>query len=265
MSLSSKTNAVDHTALGRGTLGERPAHARAIVLAGFIAAGFITAGPTGVSAQPAEPAPPVVTGAPTAAPPAVPDTPPAVVTPPPGSDWPCVQRKVETLTAAQMWDGPPVEDIKNWRDDKAIAELVPYLISRRIEMEEVEKAIEKYAQSLPEAERDRKLTQLFAGVLHETNIVRRTVVNGIETFQKRQRLRAHRLEEQGKELAALHDRAKKDKELSDELAELQNHYDWNARVFAERQANMPVACEIPVDIEQRVFAVARAIRNHMSE
>lgn len=264
MSLSSKTNAADHGALGRDTTGERAAHTRAIVMAGLLAAGFISASLTVASAQPAEPAPPVVTGAPTAAPPAVPDT-PAVVTPPPGSDWPCVQRKVETLTAAQMWDGPPVEDIKGWRDDKAIAELVPFVISRRIEMDEVEKAIEKYAKSLPEADRDRKLTQLFAGALHETNLVRGTVVKGIETFQKRQRGRSHRLEEQGKELAALHDRAAKDKGLSDELAKLQNHYDWNARVFAERQANIPVACEIPVDIEQRAFSIARAIRNHMSE
>ena len=26
-------------------------------------------------------------------------------------DWPCVQRKIATLTSAQMWDGPPVDDL----------------------------------------------------------------------------------------------------------------------------------------------------------
>ena len=41
-------------------------------------------------------------------------------------------------------------------------------------------------------------------------------------------------------------------------------YDWDARVFKEREANLPLACEIPVEIEQRAFALGRAIRFHMS-
>lgn len=183
----------------------------------------------------------------------------------PNADWPCVQRKIETLTSVQIWDGPPVEDITEWRDDKEVAELVPYVISRRIEMDAVEEAIKNFAEKIPEAERDKKLTLLFAGVLHETNVVRSSVVNGIETFQKRQRARAKRLEEQGKELAGLHSRAAKGEKISQKIDTLQNHYDWNARVFKERQDNLPLACEVPVLIEQRAFAVARAIRNHMSE
>lgn len=191
--------------------------------------------------------------------------PPAAVVPSPGSDWPCVQRKVETLTAAQMWDGPPIEEGNTWRNDKEIAELTPFLISRRVEMDAAEDAIEKFAASLPEAERDRKLTQLFAAVLHETNSVRTTVINGIETFQKRQRARSKRLEQQGTEIAALHDRAAKGEDVSAELEKLQNEYDWNARVFKERQDNMTLACEVPVLIEQRAYAIARAIRNHMND
>lgn len=186
-------------------------------------------------------------------------------TPEPGSDWPCVQRKIDTLTSAQIWDGPPVEDIKDWRDDKEVAELVPYVISRRIEMDAVEEAIKNFAEKMPEAERDKRLTLLFAGVLHETNVVRSSVVNGIETFQRRQRARAKKLEEQGKKLAELHTRAANGEKISQEIDTQQNHYDWNARVFKERQDNLPLACEVPVMIEQRAFAVGRAIRNHMSE
>jgi len=236
----------------------------------FLAAGFIVAVFTAALAQnePGMAAP----GAPSAAPPPPgvegPAGPPAAVTPPVGSDWPCVQAKVMTLTSAQIWDGPPVEDIKDWHNDQAIADLVPILLSRRLSMEEVETAIEKFANSIPEGpERNDKLTRLFAGVLHETNVVRSKVVNGIETFQQRQRGRSHRLEEQGRELAALQSRAYQDKDaaLNDSIAKLQNEYDWNARVFADRQANLPLACEIPVEIEQRAFAVGRAIRNHMTD
>lgn len=235
---------------------------RALVLTSVLISGMQAVGAQSVLAQP----PGMNQGAdtPAGSPPA--DAgPPAAITPPPGSDWPCVQRKVVTLTAAQLWDGPPIEEEPTWRDDKAITELTPFLISRRVQMDAAEDAIEKFAQSLPEADRDRKLTQLFAAVLHETNSVRSTVIKGIETFQQRQRARSKRLELEGTEIAALHDRAAKGEDVSADLAKRQSEYDWDARVFKERQDNMTLACEVPVLIEQRAYAVARAIRNHMND
>ncbi len=175
------------------------------------------------------------------------------------SDWPCVQRKVMTLTSTQIWDGPPVEELSGWESDAEIQRLIPILASRRVPEEEAAKEIKKYAESLPEAERDQKLTLLFAGLLSEINRNRTAVVNGIETFQKRQRLRATELEREGVEIAAL-----KDKNLSEEeMTKATELYNWNARIFQERQRNIPLACEIPVLIEQRIFALGREIRTHM--
>jgi hypothetical protein len=37
------------------------------------------------------------------------------------------------------------------------------------------------------------------------------------------------------------------------------------RVFAERQQSLPLACEVPVLIEQRLFAIAREIRERMTQ
>lgn len=180
-------------------------------------------------------------------------------------NWPCVQRKVEKLTSAQIWDGPPVEDIKDWWEDKEINKLVNYVVSRRVPMNEVEKAIEKFANTMPEGpERDKRLTVLFAGVLDRTNSVRGQIIRGIETFQTRQVARAAELERESSRLAELHKKAEDDPEKAEEVKKAQDEYDWNARVFKEREGNIPVACEIPVDIEQRAFAVARAIRFHMS-
>lgn len=180
-------------------------------------------------------------------------------------DWPCVQAKVEKLTSAQIWDGPPVDDIKNWWEDKEVGKLVRYVTTRRVTMEEAEAAITKFAEAMPEgAERDNRLTLLFAGILDETNKVRSSVVDGIERFQQRQVARAKRLEEQSSEMAKLRKELGKEASKSEKLSELQDKYDWNARVFQERQANIPVACEIPVEIEQRAFALGRAIRFHMS-
>ena len=54
-------------------------------------------------------------------------------------------------------------------------------------------------QAQPEAERDQKLTQLFASVLAKINTDRTTFVIGrVEEFQKRQRGRAQELEREGR-------------------------------------------------------------------
>ncbi len=181
------------------------------------------------------------------------------------SNWPCVQRKVDKLTSAQIWDGPPVDDIRNWWEDKEVSKLVRFLLSRRIPMEEAEAAIGKFAEALPEgAERDKRLTLLFAGILQETNSSRSGIVSGIERFQKRQLARAKTLENKSSAIAKLHERLADGEKVEDEIAKVQKDYDWDVRVFKEREDNLPLACEIPVEIEQRAFGLGRAIRFHMS-
>lgn len=180
------------------------------------------------------------------------------------ADWPCIQRKVATLTSVQIWDGPPVEGLTGWEDDPAIKELAPVLASRRISEEDAAAEIKKYAESAPESERDQKLALLFAALLAEVNRDRATVVAGIETFQKRQRLRAAELEREGSKINEIRDKAPgAEDQPSEELTKATELYNWNARIFQERQKTMPLACEIPVLMEQRVFNLGREIRTHM--
>lgn len=186
-------------------------------------------------------------------------SPPAAEAEPSTADWPCVQRKVVTLTSTQIWDGPAVENVTGWENDAAIKDLIPILASRRVPVEEAAADIKKFAESVPETERDQKLTLLFAGLLSETNSDRTTVVNGIETFQRRQRLRSAELEREGVAVGKL----KETKASEEDVTKATELYNWNARVFQERQNNMPLACEIPVLIEQRVYELAREIRAHM--
>src|SRR5262245_9336447 len=40
-------------------------------------------------------------------------------------DWPCVQRKVSSISAAQIWDGPSIEGLKVENDEK-LQELTSY-------------------------------------------------------------------------------------------------------------------------------------------
>lgn len=180
------------------------------------------------------------------------------------NDWPCVQAKVHTIDEVAVWDGPPVGEIQDWFSDDAIAKLVQSIVSRRMPISEAEKAVETFAQQVPEAERDAKLTKLFAGVLQTANTQRNSIVGGIERFQKRQRDNAKEIEKQGEEISKLEDNAPSDLTIPvPEIDKARERYDWFTRVFQERQSNIPIACELPTLIEQRVFALARAIRAQM--
>lgn len=179
-------------------------------------------------------------------------------------DWPCVQRKVAEMTPAQMWDGPSIDGNTGYYKDERIRKLLPALVQRRIPMEDVEAAIEKFAEETPEAERDALLTTLFAGVFDRSQSLRTTVMKGIEKFQIRQRDRAAKLEREGVELGKLRKKANQSAEDIAAAEKAQETYDWDARIFQERQANIPVACEIPELISQRAYAIAQAIRAQMS-
>ena len=179
-------------------------------------------------------------------------------------DWPCVQHKVPTLTSAQVWDGPPVDDLKGWQEDEAIRKLVAVLASRRVPMEEAVKALDAYAASVPESDRDEKMKLVFAGLLETVNRSRSSVMSGIERFQQRQRARAEELERQGLAIIKLRERAETDETAKAELAKAEELYQWDSRIFQERQQNVPLACEIPVLIDQRVFDLGREIRKHMT-
>jgi len=180
-------------------------------------------------------------------------------------DWPCVQHKVETLTSAQMWDGPAVDDLAEWRDDQEIKKLIAVLASRRVPLDQAAAAIGQFADARPQAKRDEALKLLFAGLLATVNSDRAVVMGGIERFQQRQKARAAEIERQSAALRQLKERTANDERARSELVAAEEKYDWDVRVFTERQQSLPLACEVPVLIEQRLFELARAVRERMTD
>ena len=177
------------------------------------------------------------------------------------ADWPCVQGRVESLSVTALWDGPSVDGKKGWGQDKQLSNLITVLSSRRIPEADAEAALKKYVDSLPEAERDEKLTLLFAGLFNKVNNERRSVIGGIEKYQKAQRARAEELERQSSDIAAVE--SKRDPNATEdtpELAQAREKFNWAQRIFQERQQNLPMACELPTMMEERLFAMSRAIR-----
>lgn len=179
-------------------------------------------------------------------------------------DWPCVQRKVADLSASQVWDGPEIElESAKWRDDDAVSALVPILASRRVPIEQIEPKIKKFAEGIAADKRDAAMTLLFTGLFDTVSAERRTVVAGIEKFNRRQKELSATLENKGKELSELEAKAATDEKAAADLASAQEHYDWDTRIFKERQDNFPLACEIPTLIDERLFAIAKMIRAQM--
>ena len=130
-------------------------------------------------------------------------------------------------------------------------------------MELATAALDKFAAAQPPEKRDEALKQLFAGLLATVNADRAVVMNGIERFQKRQRARAAEIQRESEAIREM--KASGDEKARAGLKAAEDRYNWDVRIFAERQKAVPIACEIPVLIEQRLFALAREIRARMHD
>lgn len=188
--------------------------------------------------------------------------------PPPidmASAWPCVQRKVETLSVTAIWDGPSIEGVKGWFREPGMSDLIELLSTRRVPTEEAEQAITKYAEGLPKDQRDEKLVLLFAGLFDKMASQRRSVMSGIEKYQRSQQARAKELERQSTAISEIESKQPPGiTEDTPELAALREKFNWAQRIFQERQSNIPLACELPVLIEERLYALTRVIRGLMT-
>jgi hypothetical protein len=172
-------------------------------------------------------------------------------------DWPCVQAKVPELSIAAVWDGPSTEQAqKVWRDDPTIGNLVARLAARRIPIAEAQKNIEDFLAAAGAAKAERGVL-LFAGLFETLNHQRSEVMNGLERLQRRQKELADRIKAQVASLRELQDKSEQDQAKIDEL---NSGVEWSTRIYDDRRKSVSYACEVPVIIERRLFALGRTIR-----
>jgi hypothetical protein len=172
-------------------------------------------------------------------------------------DWPCVQAKVPDISIAAVWDGPSIEQAQSdWQDDPTIKSLVARLAARRIPIEEAQKNIAEFLAGAGSAKADRGVL-LFAGLFETLNHQRTDVVNGLERLQRSQRELAGRIKS---DVSALHELQDKPQPDQAKLDELGNRIEWSTRIFEDRRRSVRYACEVPVIIERRLFALSRTIR-----
>ncbi len=175
-------------------------------------------------------------------------------------DWPCAQPKVPEISLAAVWAGPPLDDVaEKWKDDATVSALVPRLAARRTPLEEAEKTIMEFVAGAP-AEKSEKGKLLFAGLFDTLNAQRASVMGGLERVTRKQRQAADRIRSDTEALQALQDASPRDQAKIDELG---NQLVWETRIFEDRRGVIKFVCEVPTAIDQRLFALGRAIQQDM--
>ena len=138
-----------------------------------------------------------------------------------------------------------------------MSNLVTRITARTTDLAQAEKEIQVYAASLTAKSRAQELTSLFVGVLATINAERDEAIQGIARYARRQQRLATRVERATAELERL------PQGESPRRKDLQRQVDWDTRIFEERERSLAFVCESPVLLEQRAFALARAIMNQL--
>jgi hypothetical protein len=176
-------------------------------------------------------------------------------------DWPCIQAKVPELSVGTMWDGPSIADVGNsWRDDSKIRDLVARLAARRTSLDAAQKAIAEFMSGGSDTEKQSRGIKLFAGLFDALSQERSEVMAGIERVSRNEKDLADKIRSDVTTLHQLEDKPDGDQTKVTELA---RQVEWSTRIFDDRRQTIRYVCEVPTTIEQRLFALARAIRQNM--
>ncbi|MEJ0074445.1 MAG: hypothetical protein WDO17_03205 [Alphaproteobacteria bacterium] len=185
---------------------------------------------------------------------------PALAADPRYPDWPCAQAKVPELSVAAMWAGPPIDDVaKSWESDPKVKDLVPRIAPRRTSLEDAQKSVTEFITGSA-SEREQKAKLLFAGLFERLNRERSEVMNGIDRVARHQKDLANKIKADVADLHSAQDATPPDQGKIDQLAA---QVEWSTRIFEDRRKTIRFVCEVPVQIEQRLFALSRTVQQAM--
>ncbi|WP_099867522.1 hypothetical protein [Pararhizobium haloflavum] len=170
-------------------------------------------------------------------------------------DWPCIQRLVPRISSAQVWAGPELKP-EDWLRDQDVREVATQIAARRLSVEEASDLIAEFAEAQPEAERNAKLTALFGRTLEIINGDRGSLIAGIGRFAESQRQRAERIR-------SARVAAQSEAGAQSDTQSLPQNLAMDIRIYQERRQALTYLCEQPVLLDQRAFALGRAINSHM--
>ena len=174
--------------------------------------------------------------------------------------WPCIQRKVETLSVGQMFpyvlpDLPEGSEAVRARVD----ELSAPLALRRFGIEEVEPWIDEFAAEHPS---NAALGALYQATFDLIDNQRRKIIAGIARYAEKQSGLSERIDAARAEMEKI--MATDDPDF-DRVDALEEQLDWDQRIYRDRQRALTYVCESPVLLEKRAYELGRIVQEHWQD
>lgn len=171
-------------------------------------------------------------------------------------DWPCVQILVPTLSPGQIWPGDAIDGMEEaWQTIPGVEPVVKQALDRSVGIDQAEAAIDRFAEALG-PDRNAVLTALFSGVFDGLNRERSEAIAAIQRYTRQQRAMLDRIAEGLNRMQSL-------PPDSPEAAALKDAIAWQRRIHDERRRYQTAMCDQPVQMEQRLGRLARAIAAHL--
>ena len=178
--------------------------------------------------------------------------------PPLDPNWPCQQIKIDHMSLATMWGGPPLGKFADeWRNYPKAAALAQSLVQRRVPVAQAQQEITEFAKAAGD-QRQTELMAFMAGAFSLLDQERLAVIQGLDRFGARQQSYAAQIRGEITDLHNAQDAAHPDQQTIDKLAQ-QVH--WDTQVFADRKSMVTYACFVPDEIEHRLYELAGATSN----
>jgi hypothetical protein len=173
-------------------------------------------------------------------------------------NWPCQAIKIDHMSLATMWAGPPLDKFLNdWRNYPAAAELAEKLAQRRVPIDAAKQQIEDFAKTAG-PDRANQLLAVMGGLFSLLDQERFEVIEGLDRFGARQKGYAAQIRAESGALGAAQDAKEPDAKT---VQTLSNKVYWDMQVFDRRRQMISYACDVPDEIEHRLFELAGTVAN----
>lgn len=175
-------------------------------------------------------------------------------------DWPCQQRLVPKIAAAQLWSGPALPEEKTvLTAPPDISDLGRSVMSPTISDAQATKMLTDYKAHLKSAKKFKAVAPtLFLIALTEANSRREEQISGIKRFTQGQFALSRKLADDVNEL---------DKQTMGQPAkdgtpamDLENQVHMEQKVFEDREKQVKFLCDTPAGDEQRLGLVAHVLQ-----
>lgn len=181
---------------------------------------------------------------------------------PADATWPCVQRKVERLSAGALWPRALPENPPELND--AEMALAARIALRRVSEEDAADMVGRYLVGKPSARDAEQLGAIFLESFRRIDRDRSRIIDGIERYAAKQLSLASGINGLRAEMAAAMGSEDKDDAAFDRIDALEERLDWSERVFEDRSRALTYVCESPILLEKRAFAIARLLAGQIN-